>query len=75
MTRTQALRPQLRRNRVLVGSLGEGIPLRTSELDMKSASISSPVLLSIIGVGLLFVSGWFGGQRVHGYDVGVKGRE
>lgn len=34
-----------------------------------------PVLLSIIGVALLFVSGWLGGQMVHVYGVGVEGRE
>jgi uncharacterized membrane protein len=41
-----------------------------------SGSISSvPVLLSIVGVALLFVSGWLGGQMVHVYGVGVEGRE
>jgi uncharacterized membrane protein len=34
-----------------------------------------PVLLSIIGVALIFVSGWLGGQVVHVYGVGVEGRE
>jgi uncharacterized membrane protein len=34
-----------------------------------------PVLLSIIGVALIFVSGWLGGQMVHVYGVGVEGRE
>ena len=38
-------------------------------------SMSTPVLLSIIGVALLFVSGWLGGQMVHVYGVGVEGRE
>lgn len=38
-------------------------------------SLSTPVLLSIIGVALLFVSGWLGGQMVHVYGVGVDGRE
>ena len=28
-----------------------------------------------IGVALLFVSGWLGGQMVHVYGVGVEGRE
>jgi uncharacterized membrane protein len=37
--------------------------------------MSTPVLLSIIGVALLFVSGWLGGQMVHVYGVGVEGRE
>ena len=37
--------------------------------------MSIPILLSIIGVALLFVSGWLGGQMVHVYGVGVEGRE
>lgn len=37
--------------------------------------LSTPVLLSIAGVALLFVSGWLGGQMVHVYGVGVEGRE
>ncbi|MEO6947150.1 MAG: DUF2231 domain-containing protein [Nitrobacter sp.] len=37
--------------------------------------MSIPVILSIIGVALLFVSGWLGGQMVHVYGVGVEGRE
>jgi len=36
---------------------------------------SMNALLSIIGVALLFVSGWLGGQLVHVYGVGVEGRE
>jgi uncharacterized membrane protein len=36
---------------------------------------STPVVLSIIGVALIFVSGWLGGQMVHVYGVGVEGRE
>lgn len=39
------------------------------------ASMSVPVLLSIIGVALIFGSGWLGGQMVHVYGVGVEGRE
>ena len=35
-------------------------------------SLSAPVVLSIIGVALLFVSGWLGGQMVHVYGVGVE---
>jgi uncharacterized membrane protein len=38
-------------------------------------SMSTPVVLSIIGVALIFVSGWLGGQMVHVYGVGVEGRE
>ncbi|MGI8569694.1 MAG: DUF2231 domain-containing protein [Methylocella sp.] len=40
-----------------------------------AAGMSAPVLLSIIGVALLIVSGWLGGQMVHVYGVGVEGRE
>ncbi|NRO97029.1 DUF2231 domain-containing protein [Paraburkholderia sp. NMBU_R16] len=40
-----------------------------------SPGLSAPVLLSIVGVALLFVSGWLGGQMVHVYGVGVEGRE
>lgn len=39
------------------------------------ASMTIPVLLSIVGVALLVVSGWLGGQMVHVYGVGVEGRE
>jgi len=38
-------------------------------------SLSLPVVLSVIGVALIFVSGWLGGQMVHVYGVGVEGRE
>jgi uncharacterized membrane protein len=38
-------------------------------------TMSAPVVLSIIGVALLCVSGWLGGQMVHVYGVGVEGRE
>lgn len=34
-----------------------------------------PILLSIIGVALIFVTGWLDGQMVHVYGVGVEGRE
>lgn len=37
--------------------------------------LSTPVMLSIVGVLLLLVSGWLGGQMVHVYGVGVEGRE
>ncbi|MEZ0606696.1 DUF2231 domain-containing protein [Paraburkholderia sp. IW21] len=40
-----------------------------------SPGLSTPVLRSIAGVALLFVSGWLGGQTVHVYGVGVEGRE
>jgi uncharacterized membrane protein len=49
--------------------------LRASEPTHLGTTLSAPVLLSIIGVALLFVSGWLGGQMVHVYGVGVEGRE
>jgi len=39
------------------------------------STVAFPVVLSIIGVVLLFVSGWLGGQMVNVYGVGVEGRE
>lgn len=49
--------------------------LRASGPTDIDAGMSIPVLLSIIGVALLCVSGWLGGQMVHVYGVGVEGRE
>jgi uncharacterized membrane protein len=49
--------------------------LRTSGPTNLGTSLSAPIVLSIIGVALLFVSGWLGGQMVHVYGVGVEGRE
>jgi uncharacterized membrane protein len=49
--------------------------LRANGPTSMSTSMSIPVLLSIIGVALLVVSGWLGGQMVHVYGVGVEGRE
>ena len=49
--------------------------LRASGPANLGASLSAPVVLSIIGVALLFVSGWLGGQMVHVYGVGVEGRD
>jgi uncharacterized membrane protein len=49
--------------------------LRANGLTSMNASMSAPVLLSIIGVALLLASGWLGGQMVHVYGVGVEGRE
>jgi uncharacterized membrane protein len=40
-----------------------------------ASGMGIPVLLSLIGVALIFVSGWLGGQMVHVYGVGVEGRE
>ena len=49
--------------------------LRASGPGGMGTGLSVPVLLSIIGVALIFVSGWLGGQMVHVYGVGVEGRE
>ena len=49
--------------------------LRASGTTNLGPSLSAPVVLSIIGVALLFESGWLGGQMVHVYGVGVEGRE
>ena len=49
--------------------------LRASGPTIWARAWSAPVVLSIIGVVLLFVSGWLGGQMVHVYGVGVEGRE
>jgi uncharacterized membrane protein len=62
-------------NLVVVALYGLNIWLRTTDPGVKGASLSTPVLLSIIGVALLCVSGWLGGQVVHVYGVGVEGRE
>jgi uncharacterized membrane protein len=62
-------------NLVVVALYAINIWLRASEPSVKGASMSTPVLLSIIGVALLCVSGWLGGQMVHVYGVGVEGRE
>jgi uncharacterized membrane protein len=62
-------------NLIVVVLYAVNIWLRASELGVKGASMGTPVLLSLIGVALLFVSGWLGGQMVHVYGVGVEGRE
>lgn len=49
--------------------------LRATNPASVGTSLSTPVVLSIIGVAFLFVSGWLGGQMVHVYGVGVEGRE
>jgi len=49
--------------------------LRASDPTNVDTRLSVPVVLSIIGIALLFVSGWLGGQMVHVYGVGVEGRE
>jgi uncharacterized membrane protein len=62
-------------NLIVVALYAINVWLRAGELGVEGASLSAPVLLSIIGVGLLFVSGWLGGQMVHVHGVGVEGRE
>lgn len=49
--------------------------LRASNPATTNGSFSLPVLLSVIGVALIFGSSWLGGQMVHVYGVGVEGRE
>ena len=62
-------------NLAVVALYAMNIWLRASDPTSMSTGMSTPVLLSIIGVALLFVSGWLGGQMVHVYGVGVEGRE
>jgi uncharacterized membrane protein len=38
-------------------------------------NMALPIALSIIGVGMIAVSGWLGGQMVHVYGVAVETRE
>ncbi|MEO7206923.1 MAG: DUF2231 domain-containing protein [Steroidobacteraceae bacterium] len=45
--------------------------LRTSS----QGNMNTPVLLSVVGVCMIAVSGWLGGQMVHVYGVGVETRE
>ena len=54
-------------NHMVVALHWINIWLRASEINVKGASKRPPVLLLIIGVPLLFVSGWLGGQMVHVY--------
>lgn len=49
--------------------------LRASVRSSISTGMSTPVELSIIGVMLLVVPGWLGGQMVHVYGVSVEGRK
>ncbi len=62
-------------NLAAVALYAVNIWLRVSDPGSIGSSISTPVLLSIVGVALIFVSGWLGGQMVHVYGVGVEGRE
>jgi uncharacterized membrane protein len=49
--------------------------LRASVRSSISTGMSTPVVLSIIGVMLLVVPGWLGGQMVHVYGLSVEGRK
>jgi uncharacterized membrane protein len=49
--------------------------LRASVRSSISTGMSTPVVLSIVGVMLLVVSGWLGGQIVQVYGVSVEGRK
>jgi uncharacterized membrane protein len=62
-------------NRTAVVLFPINIWLRASGRANLGTSLSAPVVLSIIGVALLFGLGWPGGQMVHVYGVGVEGRE
>lgn len=45
--------------------------LRTAD----SVDLKTPIILSAVGVLMITISGWLGGQMVHVYGVGVEGRE
>lgn len=62
-------------NLIVVVLYAINIWLRAAATSDPGASRDAPVLLSVIGVALLAVSGWLGGQMVHVYGVGVEGRE
>jgi uncharacterized membrane protein len=49
--------------------------LRASVRSSISTGVSTPVVLSIVGVMLLVVSGWLGGQMVQVYGVSVEERK
>jgi uncharacterized membrane protein len=49
--------------------------LRASVRSSISTGMSTPVVFSIVGVMLLVVSGWLGGQMAHVYGVSVEGRK
>ncbi len=54
-------------NLVVVALYATNIWLLTREPSAKDTSLSTPVLLSIIGVALLCVSGWLGSHIMHGW--------
>lgn len=59
---------------VVLYAINIWLRISTASADMNAGG-SAPVLLSIVGVALLVVSGWLGGQMVHVYGVGVEGRQ
>lgn len=62
-------------NLLVVVLYAVNIGLRAGTIAVAHTGFSVPILLSIIGVAMLAVSGWLGGQMVHVYGVGVEGRE
>jgi uncharacterized membrane protein len=62
-------------NLIVVALYAINIWLRAGAASLTGPGMSVPLLLSILGVALLCVSGWLGGQMVHVYGVGVEGRE
>jgi uncharacterized membrane protein len=44
-------------------------------LRLSGHGLTVPIALSVIGVCMIAVSGWLGGQMVHVYGVGVETRE
>jgi uncharacterized membrane protein len=54
-------------NLTVVVLYGVNIWLRISDQENRGI----PIILSVIGVGMITVSGWLGGQMVHVYGVGV----
>ena len=49
--------------------------LRASGPAPMDPGMNAPMLLSIVGVALIAIAGWLGGQMVHVYGVGVEGVE
>jgi uncharacterized membrane protein len=62
-------------NLIVVVLYAINIGLRAGTISTAPTGFSVAILLSIIGVAMLFVSGWLGGQMVHVYGVGVEGRD
>jgi uncharacterized membrane protein len=56
-------------NLVIVGLFGLNLWLRTRP----GVDANVPLILSVVGVALLAVSGWLGGELVYVHGVGVEG--